>query len=171
MWMGKGFVPIGLAAVAVGVLVGAGLAAPVATIVPGVSLAGIQIGDTGAIVRAAVGAPAAKRFGAVGSGTVVWKYPAHNGLVVTFDRGKVASVEVSAEDGDKIVDQTATGVGLLTPISAVAKAYPRKCGFEQGFLPLCRWTTPTTQMIFLGSDDSGSWRNAPILSIELRSND
>lgn len=170
MCVGKGFVAIGLAAVAVVVLVGAGLAAPVATIVPGVSLAGIEIGDTGAMVRAAVGAPAAKRFGAAGSGTVLWKYPAHNGLVVAFDHGKVVSVEVSAEDGEKIVDQTAGGVGLLTPISTVAKAYPQKCGFERGFPPLCRWTTPTAEMIFLAADDAGSWRNAPILSIELRSN-
>lgn len=164
--MGKRFALVGAGALVVGVLAstaGAGSA----TIVPGVSLAGISIGDKPAAVREAVGAPMTRRVGPTGSGVVRWEYPSHNNLVVTFERWLVTSVLVSAVKGDEIADHTAGGFGLLTPTATVARAYRRNCGWESGFLPLCRWTTATTEMTFRATGDYGAGRDAPIQAIQL----
>ena len=156
----------GLAAIVAGAVVSIA-AADSATIVPGVSLAGISIGDRATAVRDTLGAAPIRRAGPTGSGIVRWEYPDHNNLVVTLERGAVTSVLVTAEKGDEIVDKTVGGLGLLTPASTMAKAYHRNCGWEQGFLPLCRWTTATTDMTFRATGDYGDGRDAPIQVIEL----
>ena len=168
--MGKGFGivgVIGFAAVALCVVGVAIAGAGGATIVPGVSLAGVSLGDSQAAVRDTLGAPPVRRSGSFASGSVRWEYAARNNLIITFDRGKVSEVTLSAVKGDQIIDRTATGFGLLTPAATIAKAHRRNCGFESGLLPLCRWTTSKGDMTFLVTGDYGDGPNAPIQSIRL----
>ncbi len=154
-------------AVVVAGAVASGSGAGSGTIVPGVSLAGVGVGQSAGTVRATFGAPPVKRVGSAGSETVRWEYADHNNLVITFTRGKVAAVMVSADKGDQIIDRTGDGFGLLTSVATMAKVYRRNCGFEPGFFPLCRWTTDRGDMIFRVTGDYGDGPNAPIQVIEL----
>ena len=148
------------------------LVAPAASarlIVPGASLDGVHIGQTKASVKRVLGQPT--HVAAQGSDTVRWDYPAHNSLTVFFVQGRVIRVFVTAIPGRKVLDHTSKGVGLLSKMSAVSKAYPGHCSRPDpslGAPPVCRWETATTRMLFKASGRYGTGWSAPVETIELQ---
>jgi hypothetical protein len=147
------------------------LAAPVAragSIVPGVSIDGVRIGQSEAAVRRVLGPPPHTAKGR--SGVVRYDYAAHNHLTVTFAQGKVILVFVSMVPGQgKVLDHTAEGIGLLSKMSAVAKAYPGQCQPPAAEAPPgCAWQQAwTTRIGFVASGRYGTGWKAPVETIQL----
>lgn len=139
-------------------------------IVPGVSIDGVRLGQSAATVRKLLGPPPHLQQGPPGSQVVRWDYTSHNSLTVLLDHGKVTSVFVSTVPGrGKVLDRTAKGIGLLSKMSAVAKAYPGHCQPPAAPAPpSCGWQTATTRMTFQASGRYGSGWNAPVETIQLQ---
>lgn len=85
-----------------------------AAIVPGRSVAGVQLGATTAQVRATLGAPDA------GSNILNYRYIARRGLGVYFIAGK--AYEITVVKGPQ---KTAKGIGIGSTRAAVTTAYPK----------------------------------------------
>ena len=160
-----------LVATALAALVVCPLAAA-GSIVPGVSIDGVRLGQSAAAVRRILGPPPGTQQGPPGSQVVRWDYTAHNSLTVLLDHGRVTSVFVSTIPGrGKVLDRTAKGIGLLSRMSAVAKAYPGHCQPPQPAFkapPGCSWQTATARMTFQASGRYGSGWNAPVETIQLQ---
>ena len=148
-------------------LVAAVVAVPVAaagTIVPGISLAGVKLGDSAAAITTRLGPRAHKQPGPPGSGVVRYDYPTHNHLTVVMHNGHAESISMTALRGDHVYDHTAKGVGLLSTMAAWRSAYPADC-FKNGPAPPgCTFNRGTTWMRLLANGTS--WAT-PLLSIEL----
>jgi hypothetical protein len=158
------------AAVALAAVAGAATVSARAVVVPGTSLAGVSLGQTQATVRTHLGAPPHVQAGAPGTSAARWDYPAHNRLGITFNGGRVVSVVVTALRGEKVYERTSRGVGLLSPMSAVSRAYPGACVPPQkayGSPPRCFWRHGHVEMSFETSGRYGTGWNAPVESIEL----
>ena len=157
---------VSLAALAVCSLASAG------TIVPGVSIDGVRLGQSVATVRRILGPPPHTQNGPPGSQVVRWDYTAHNSLTVLLGHGKVTSVFVSTIPGrGKVLDHTTKGIGLLSRMSAAAKAYPGHCQPPQpafGAPPGCGWQTTKARMTFQASGRYGVSWHAPVETILLQ---
>jgi hypothetical protein len=138
--------------------------------VPGISINGVRLGQSAAAVRKILGPPPHMQKGAPGSQVVRWDYTAHNSLTLLLNHGKVTSVFVSTIPGrGKVLDRTAKGIGLLSRMSAVAKAYPGHCQPPAfGAPPGCSWQTATARMTFQASGRYGSGWNALVETIQLQ---
>ncbi len=137
------------------------------TIVPGVSIAGVKLGDSAAAVRSRLGAPANIQKGPPGSGVVRYDYPTHNRMAVVITNGRATSVSVTALPGERVYDRTSRGLGLLSPMSALSKAYPASC-FKYGPAPPgCTFDRGRTWMRMSVSGRYGMGWKAPLESIEL----
>jgi hypothetical protein len=137
-----------------------------------VSIDGVKLGMSAAAVRAKLGAPPHIQPGPSGSGYERWDYKAHNSLTVNLARGRVTSVFVTRIPGrSKVLDRTAKGIGLGSPMSAVEKAYPGHCYFPDPSInlpPVCNWQTSKVMMTFQASGRYGLGRKAPVETIQLQ---
>ena len=151
-------------------LVAALVAVPAATagsIVPGISLAGVKLGDSAAAVTARLGAPANKQPGSPGSGVVRFDYPTHNRLSIVIRKGRVDSIVMTALRGERVYDRTTKGVGLLSTMAAWRKAYPGRCSRYAPSPPGCVFERGTTSMLLQVSGRYGMGWTAPLESIQL----
>ncbi len=97
-------------------------------VVPGASIDGVHIGQGKASVKRVLGPPPHTQKGPPGSDTVRWDYKAHNSLTVLLVQGRVTRVFVTTIPGrGRVFDHTTKGIGLLSKMSAVRKAYPGHC--------------------------------------------
>ena len=137
------------------------------SIVPGVSIDGVRIGQSADQVRRVLGAPPHTAKGR--EGLVRWDYTAHNHLTVDLVNGKVVSVSVAMIPGQgRALDHTTEGIGLGSKVSAVEKAYPGHCqGPTPGSAPGCSWQTYTTAFGFGTSGRYGTGWKAPVENIQL----
>jgi hypothetical protein len=137
------------------------------TIVPGVSLAGVKLGDSAAAVKTKLGAPANMQPGPPGSGVVRYDYPTHNRLAIVLRKGRVESIAVVAIRGDHVVDRTTKGVGLLSTMAAWKKAYPGACFRLAPAPPGCTFARGKQWMRLQVSGHYGMGWAAPLESIQL----
>ncbi len=140
------------------------------SIVPGISIDGVRIGQSADQVRRVLGPPPHTAKGR--EGFVRWDYTAHNHLTVNLVNGKVVSVFVSMVPGQgRVLDHTAEGIGLLSKMSAANKAYPGQCSPPDpavGNPPGCGFQNYwTTRMGFSASGRYGTGWKAPIETISL----
>lgn len=155
---------IGTASLAVFVAVPAAAAG---TIVPGISLAGVKLGDSAAAVTTRLGTPASKQPGPPGSGVVRYDYPAHSRLSIVIRNGRVDSIVMTALRGERVYDRTTKGVGLLSTMAAWQQAYPGHCFRYAPAPPGCTFERGTTWMRLQVSGRYGMGWAAPLESIEL----
>ena len=130
----------------------------------------MRIGQSEAQVRRILGPPPHTAKGR--SGLVRWDYTAHNSLTVNLVHDKVISVFVSTIPGQgRVLDHTAEGIGLLSKMSAVEKAYPGHCSPPDptvGDPPGCGFQSHwTTRMGFGASGRYGTGWKAPVETISL----
>jgi hypothetical protein len=142
-------------------------AATAGAIVPGVSLAGVKLGDSAAVVKTKLGAPADMQPGPPGSGVVRYDYPTHNRLAIVFRKGRVDSIAVVAVRGEHVADRTTKGVGLLSTMAAWKKAYPGACFRLAPAPPGCTFIRGKTWMRLQVSGRYGMGWAAPLESIQL----
>jgi hypothetical protein len=140
------------------------------SIVPGVSIDGVRIGQSADQVKRILGAPPHTAKGR--AGFVRWDYTAHDHLTVDLVNGKVVSVSVSMVPGQgRALDHTTEGIGLLSQMSAANKAYPGQCQPPDpavGNPPGCGFQNYwTTRMGFAASGRYGIGWKAPIETISL----
>ena len=134
---------------------------------PGISLAGVKLGDSAAVVTTRLGAPVNKQSGPPGSGVVRYDYPTHNRLSIVIRNGHVGSVVMGALRGERVYDRTSKGVGLLSTMAAWRNAYPGQC-FKYGPAPPgCTFDRGTGWMRLQVSGRFGMGWAAPLESIEL----
>jgi hypothetical protein len=143
-----------------------------ASIVPGVSIAGVRLGDSQSAVRSRIGAPSHTQAGPPGSQVERWDYLTHDHLTVQFDHGRVTSVFVSAipSKGLRPVEKTPSGQGLGSPMSAFAKAYPGACSppVPGRYPPVCSFQRGTRRMSIMVSGRYGMGWKAPAETIILQ---
>jgi hypothetical protein len=138
------------------------------SIVPGISIDGVRIGQSADQVRRILGAPPHTAKGR--AGLVRWDYTAHDHFTVDLVNGKVVSVSVSMVPGQgRALDHTAEGIGLLSKMSAANKAYPGQCSPPNPpYPPVCGFQQYwTTRMLFQASGDYGNGWKEPIVTIKL----
>ena len=148
----------------------------IADIVPGISIAGVRLGDGPAKVRAKLGPPPQIRHvPAAPAGTFEWGYTRKQlgDVGIAFDHNRVIRIFIAGlpRKGAPVVsERTKEGIGIGSPMSAVDRAYPGHCFFQNPKLhhpPVCTWFNSTSLMAILASGRFGYGRNTPAETIKL----
>jgi hypothetical protein len=153
--------------------------AGLASIVPGVSIAGVRLGDGTAAVRAKLGSPPQTlHYPGDPAGHFQWGYSrgARGDIGISFDRNRVVRIFINSplvrKGGPVLSERTTKGIGLGSAMSAVESAYPGKCYFPgkgSHAPPSCSWTAANTMMLFQSSGRLGLGRSVPVETIVLQS--
>lgn len=131
------------------------------------SIAGIRLGENESSVRSKLGPPPHIQP-LPGSKTVYrWDYPTRR-MSIMIGHRKVTLVFITTVPGKpQRIDRTSKGIGLLSPMSAVLKAYPGNCNWYPPSPPGCGWRSGRTEMTFQVSGRYGMGLKAPLETIQL----
>ena len=92
-----------------------------------------------------------------------WDYPRRDHLTVTFYKGRVESVFITAVPSKaRRVDLTSKHIGLNSKFSAASSAYPGRCYFDTFSPPSCNWSKPTQSMLSQASGRYGKGSSTPV---------